>query len=229
MAGTDPEAERRHERASLIIVPMSTPGVEFVRNISVMGEEGGGWSSHAEIAFDACRVPRDHLLGARGAGFVIAQQRLGPGRIHHCMRWIGICERAFAMMCDRALARPINARETLADQQWIQGWVAESRVEIDAARLMVLRAAWHIDAHGARASRQMISGIKFFVAGVLGRVLDRAVQVHGALGLTDDTPLAFWWRHERAARIYDGPDEAHKRSVAKAILKERADRVEVAQ
>lgn len=217
MAVTDPTAGK-YQQASQIIVPTDTDGFQLVRNISVMGEPGDGHASHAEILYEDVRVPQANLLGEEGMGFVIAQQRLGPGRIHHCMRWIGICERAFDMMCTYAVRREVAPGRTLADQQTIQNWVAESRAEINAARLMVLQAAEAIDEHGSHGAREEISLIKFYVAGVLGRVLDRAIQTHGALGMTDDTPLAYWYRHERAARIYDGPDEVHKRSVSRKIL-----------
>jgi alkylation response protein AidB-like acyl-CoA dehydrogenase len=218
MAVTNPDAEP-HLRASQIIVPLDTPGFEIVRNISVMGEPGDDYASHAEVRYRDVRVPVANLLGHEGAGFLIAQERLGPGRIHHCMRWIGICERAFELMCARAAAREIQPGKSLGTKQIVQAWIAESRAEIDAARLMVLRAAWTIDNKGLYEAREQISLIKFFVAGVLDRVLDHAIQVHGALGMTDDTPLAGWYRHERAARIYDGPDEVHKMVVAKRILK----------
>ena len=218
MAVTNADAPE-HLRASQIIVPLDTPGFEIVRNISVMGEPGDDYASHAEVRYTNVRVPVTNLLGHEGAGFVIAQERLGPGRIHHCMRWIGICERAFELMCARAAKREISPGKSLGTKQIVQSWIAESRAEIDAARLMVLRAAWTIDKHGVYEAREQISIIKFFVAGVLGRVLDRAIQTHGALGMTDDTPLAAWYRHERAARIYDGPDEVHKMVVAKRILK----------
>jgi len=217
MAVTDPEASR-HRRASQIIVPTSTPGFTLVRNISVMGEAGSDHASHAEVRFDACRVPVTNLLGEEGAGFAIAQERLGPGRIHHCMRWIGISERALDLLCRYSLQRRLSSSQFLADQQSVQHWIAESRAEINAARLMVLQAAWKIDREGAYSARIEISTIKFFVANVLQKVLDRAIQVHGALGMTDDTPLAYWYRHERAARIYDGPDEVHKMVIARRIL-----------
>jgi len=213
----DPAASR-YQRASMILVPADTPGFHIVRNTSVMGERGQGWASHAEIRYDDCRVPQSNRLGAEGMGFVIAQQRLGPGRIHHCMRWIGICERAFEMMCRHANLRHIAPGRPLAEMGQVQTWVAESRAEIDAARLLVLQTAQQIDREGAHAARDGISLIKFHVARVLQDVLDRAIQVHGALGMTDETPLAFWYRHERAARIYDGPDEVHKWSVARRIL-----------
>jgi alkylation response protein AidB-like acyl-CoA dehydrogenase len=219
MAVTNPDAPKSHHRASMIIVPTDTPGFELVENISVMGHRGADHQSHAEILYHGARVPLSNLLGPEGAGFEMAQARLGAGRIHHCMRWIGICERAFELMCARAAAREIQPGKSLGTKQIVQAWIAESRAEIDAARLMVLRAAWTIDQKGLYEAREQVSLIKFFVAGVLDRVLDRAIQVHGALGMTDDLPLAGWYRHERAARIYDGPDEVHKMVVAKRILK----------
>lgn len=217
MAVTDREAPR-HRRASMIIVPTDTPGFHLIENTSVMGERGHGFASHAEIRYEKCRVPLRNLLGAEGEGFIIAQQRLGPGRIHHCMRWVGICERAFDLMCRQAVLREVAPGRPLAGQQTIQNWVVESRAEINAARLMVLDAAEKIDRQGTYAARDEISLIKFHVAGVLQQVLDRAIQVHGAMGMTDELPLAYWFRHERAARIYDGPDEVHKRSVARRIF-----------
>src|SRR5579859_528632 len=217
MAITHPAADRHH-RASQIIVPMDTPGVELVRNIRVMGEAGSGWASHGELRYTNVRVPLTNRLGPAGEGFAIAQNRLGPGRIHHCMRWLGICERAFELMCRYAVRREVAPGRALAEQQTIQNWVAESRAEINAARLMVLDAARAIDARGHYAARDEVSLIKFHVANVLQQVLDRALQTHGGLGMTDDTPLAYWYRHERAARIYDGPDEVHKMSVARRIL-----------
>jgi acyl-CoA dehydrogenase len=218
MAVTNPDAPRPHERASMLLVPMDAPGVEVVRNLSVMGDAGGGWASHAEVRFHDVRVPAADRLGAEGAGFALAQERLGPGRIHHCMRWIGICERAFDLMCGRAATRELAPGQPLGSQQAVQFWVAESRAEIDAARLLVLRAAERVEAGGQHAARDDVSAIKFHVAGVLQRVLDRALQVHGALGMTYETPLAFWYAHERAARIYDGPDEVHKAALGTRIL-----------
>jgi len=220
MAVTAPEAPSPYSRATMIIVPTGTPGFELVRNISVMGDKGSDYASHAEVSYQSCRVPVVNTLGAEGMGFVIAQDRLGPGRIHHCMRWIGICERAFELMCDRAAKRELAPGKPLGTRQIVQQWIAESRAEIHGARLMVLHAAWKIDNEGAYAAREEISLIKFTVANVLQRVLDRAVQVHGALGVTDDTPLAYWYAHERAARIYDGADEVHKTVVARRILRE---------
>jgi acyl-CoA dehydrogenase len=219
MAITDPKAESPYLKASMIIVPTGTPGFKRVRNTSVMGGTGSDYASHGEVLFDHCRVPQTNLLGLEGAGFVIAQERLGPGRIHHCMRWIGICERAFDLMCEWAARRRTAPDRTLGSHQIFQTWIAESRAEINAARLMVLQTAWKIDREGQSAARDEISLIKFYVAGVLQRVLDRAIQAHGAIGMTDNLPLAYWYRHERAARIYDGPDEVHKLSVARHILR----------
>ena len=218
MAVTNPEAAP-HMQASMIIVPTDTPGFNLVRNIPVMGHAGSGYFSHAEILYQNCRVPQRNLLGPEGHGFVIAQERLGPGRIHHCMRWIGICNRAFDLMCARARDRVIAPDKKLASKDIVRAWIAESAAEIQAARLMVLHAAWKIDNLGTKAARKDISMIKFTVANTLQRVLDRALQVHGGLGMTDDTPIAFLFRHERAARIYDGADEVHKISVARQILK----------
>ena len=219
MAVTNPEAAP-HLRASMIIVPTDTPGFNLVRNISVMGHAGSDYFSHGEILYQSCRVPQENLLGPEGFGFVIAQERLGPGRIHHCMRWIGICHRVFGLMCTRAAHRIISSDgKTLATQQIIQAWIAESAADIQAARLMTLHAAWKIENLGVKEAREDIALIKFFVAGVMQNVIDRALQVHGGLGMTDDTIISFFYRHERAARIYDGPDEVHKMSVARWILK----------
>jgi acyl-CoA dehydrogenase len=217
MAVTDPAAPP-HRRASMIIVPTDTPGFRRLRNISVMGHPGEGHQSHAEIVYEGCRVPVANRLGAEGAGFQIAQERLGPGRIHHCMRWLGICDRAFELMVKRAASRRIDD-ELLAQKGIVQAWIAECRAKIAAARLLTLETAWKIDRGGFKAAVEEVSLIKFFVADALGEVLDRAIQVHGAMGVTDDTPLAFWFAHERAARIYDGPDEVHKVSVARRIVK----------
>jgi acyl-CoA dehydrogenase len=222
MTVTDPDAPSVYARASMLLVPMDTPGVTLVRNIRVMGDPGEDWASHAELRFDNVRVPADSLLGARGAGFALAQERLGPGRIHHCMRWIGTAERALDLMCRRAVARELGGGKRLGDQQAVQHWIAESRAELDSCRLLVEDTAERMDREGQKAVKERISLIKFHVAGMLQRVLDRAVQVHGALGLTHDTPLAFWYAHERGARIYDGPDEVHKSVVARDILKRYA-------
>jgi alkylation response protein AidB-like acyl-CoA dehydrogenase len=217
MAVTNPEAGP-YLQASMILVPTDTPGFNRVRNIPVMGHAGDGYFSHAEILYQNCRVPRRNRLGPEGHGFVIAQERLGPGRIHHCMRWIGICNRAFDLMCARARDRMIAPGKTLATKQIVQAWIAECAAEIQAARLMVLHAAWAIEKFGKKAARKEISLIKFVVANTMQRVIDLALQVHGGLGMTDDTILSFFYRHERAARIYDGADEVHKVAVARRIL-----------
>src|SRR5689334_9646073 len=219
MVITNPDAPSRYKRASQIIVPIPTPGFKLVRNINVMGDEGSDYASHAEVRYENCRVPQSNLLGGEGDGFAIAQERLGPGRIHHCMRWIGICERAFDLMCSYAASRELSPGKLLGSRQNVQEWIAESRAEISAARLLVLQTARAIDLKGSATVREEISLIKFFVAGILQKVLDRAIQVHGALGLTDATLLSYWYRHERAARIYDGPDEVHKMVVARSVLR----------
>ena len=217
MAVTNPDAPK-HMRASQIIVPLDTPGFSIVENISCMGHRGEGWDSHAEVRYENVRVPQSNRLGEEGSGFQIAQQRLGPGRIHHCMRWVGISERAFELMCQQALTREVAPDRPLATQQIVQTWISECRAEINAARLMVLQAADTIDRLGAKEARVEISLIKFFVPNVMMKVLDRAIQLHGGRGITERTPLATFWRNERASRIYDGPDEVHKMSAGKRIL-----------
>ena len=219
MAVTDPQAPP-HQRASMIIVPTDTPGFNLVRNVSVMGHTGSGHASHAEVIYQSCRVPVSNLLGPEGSGFLIAQDRLGPGRVHHCMRWLGIADRALEMMCRRANQRVIaEDGSTLADRQVIQHWAAELDAEIRGARLQTLHAAWMIDEYGTKTARDEISAIKFEVANTMLRAVDRAIQVHGALGVTDDTILSYWYRHERAARIYDGADEVHKTSLGRRVLR----------
>ena len=220
MAITESGSTHPYQKASMIIVPTDTPGFNLVRNIPIMGDAGEGYVSHAEIRYENCKVPLTNLLGEEGAGFALAQERLGPGRIHHCMRWIGICERSFDLMCKRAATRELSDGVMLGEKQMVQQWIAECRAEIDAARFMVLHAAEKMQTEGAKAARYEISTIKFFVAGVLDKVLDRSIQTHGALGITDDLVLSYWYRHERGARIYDGPDEVHKAVLARRILKE---------
>jgi acyl-CoA dehydrogenase len=219
MVVTDPEAEP-HRRASMILVPTDTPGYELVRNVSVMGHEGRGWGTHCETRFTDVRVPLENVLGEPGDGFRIAQKRLGPGRIHHVMRWLGQMQRAFDLMCAYSLERKAFG-EPLADKQTIQNWIAESAAEIQACRLLTMQAAQRID--DGDEARVEVSALKFFAAKVLNDVIDRALQVHGGLGVTDDTPLASMWRHARAGRIYDGPDEVHKMVVARRILRAYAD------
>lgn len=224
MAVTNPDAPS-YMQASMIIVPIDTPGFNLVRNIPVMGHVGDDFASHSEILLQSCRVPQKNLLGPEGHGFVIAQERLGPGRIHHCMRWIGICNRVFDLMCKRASERMISRDgKTLATKQIIQSWIAECAANIQAARLMTLNAAWKIEELGVKEAREDIALIKFFVANVMQDVTDKALQVHGGLGMTDDVIIPFFYRHERAARIYDGADEVHKMSVARRILRRYEDR-----
>ena len=212
MCVSDPDAEP-HARMSQIIVPTDTPGFEIVRPIPVMGETRG---AHCEIRYTDCRVPVTNTLGEPGDGFRIAQKRLGPGRIHHCMRWLGQSQRAFELMCRRALSREAFG-STLAEKQTIQNWIADSAAEIQAARLLTMHAAHKVDqGDGARVE---ISLIKFWGAKVLHDVSDRAIQVHGALGVSGDTPLESMYREARAARIYDGPDEVHRMVVARRILR----------
>jgi len=215
MAVTDPDAEP-HARASQIVVPVETPGVEIVRPVAVMGHAGRGWSTHCEVRYTDVRVPVANTLGEVGAGFRIAQKRLGPGRIHHVMRWLGQMQRAFELMCAYSLEREAFG-EPLARKQTVQNWVADSYAEIQACRLMTLDAAHKIDA--GDEARVEISAIKFFAARVLQEVIDRAIQVHGARGLTDETPLAHMAMMARGGRIYDGPDEVHRQVVARRILK----------
>jgi acyl-CoA dehydrogenase len=220
MAVTDPEAHK-YQRASMIIVPADTPGVKILRDVPTMehpDQQFGKLGGHAEILYDEVRVPADNLLGPQGAGFLIAQQRLYPGRIHHCMRWLGVSQRAFDMLCERALTRHSHG-SLLSEKQTVQNWIADSAAEMSAARLMTLHAAWIMDTQGARAARKEISLIKFYGAKVLHDVVDRALQVHGSLGYSTDLPLEAMYRFARGARFYDGPDEVHRDSVARQILR----------
>src|SRR5919198_773762 len=220
MAVSNPEAHR-YQRASMFIVPVDTPGVEIVRDVPTMEhpfESYGKLGNHAEIYYRDVRVGPEALLGAEGAGFLIAQQRLVPGRIHHCMRWLGVARRAFDMLCERAVSREAFG-SLLADKQTVQNWIADSAAQMQAARLMTLHAAWKMDAEGPAAARQEIALIKFYGAQVLHDVVDRALQAHGALGYSSDLPLEQMYRFARAARLYDGPDEVHRQSVARQILR----------
>ncbi|MDQ6745850.1 MAG: acyl-CoA dehydrogenase family protein [Actinomycetota bacterium] len=220
MAVTDPDA-RRHQRASMFLVDADTPGVRIVRDVATMEhpeESFGRYGNHAEVLYEDVRVPADALLGAEGAGFLIAQQRLYPGRIHHCMRWLGVARRAFDMLCERSLYRHAHG-SVLSGHQSVQNWIADSAAEMQAARLMTLHAAWKMDSEGAAAARTEIGLIKFYGARVLHDVVDRALQAHGALGYSTDLPLEAMYRYARAARIYDGPDEVHRASVARQVLR----------
>ncbi|WP_088280839.1 acyl-CoA dehydrogenase family protein [Ideonella sp. A 288] len=211
----DPQAPK-HARHSMLLVPMDTPGVTIERNIPVMDHQA--LEGHCEIVLRDVRVPADQLLGEPGAGFALAQARLGPGRVHHAMRSIGQCELALALMCERALERRAFGGR-LGDLANVQDWIAHSRVEIDQARLLVLRAAWRLDVEGADAARTDVAAIKLVAAQLQTRVLDRAMQVFGAMGLSPDTPLARLWAWGRAMRFLDGPDEVHLRTVARAELR----------
>jgi Acyl-CoA dehydrogenases len=217
MAVTEPDAAK-HQRASMIILPTDTPGYTLKRNISVMGSEGYGYFSHGEVTFNHVKVPQHNLLGQRGAGFLMAQQRLGPGRIQHCMRWIGIARRCFDIMCQHVLSRQITDSQTLAQQPVMQVKIADSYAAIEAAQHLVQATAERIDQDGYAAAKHDISMIKFHTAQMLQQVMNHAVQALGGLGVTDDTVLSFFYREERAARIYDGPDEVHQLSLAKQLL-----------
>jgi acyl-CoA dehydrogenase len=220
MAVTDPEA-RPHQRATMFIVPADTPGVNILRDVATMEhpqDEYGKYGGHAEILYEDVRIPEANRLGPEGAGFLIAQQRLYPGRIHHCMRWLGVSKRAFDMLCERALSRQAHGGE-LARKQTVQNWIADSAAQMQAARLMTLHAAWVMDTQGAAAARKEISLIKFFGAEVLHDAVDRALQIHGSLGYSTDMPLEAMYRFSRGARFYDGPDEVHRVSVARQILR----------
>lgn len=221
MAVSNPDVHP-YQGSSMFVVPVETPGVTIVRDVGAMDDPDvvfGAFGNHAEILYEDVRVPADHLIGPEGSGFLLAQTRLGPGRIHHCMRWLGQSQRAFDMMCERALSRYTHG-SLLADKQTVQNWIADSRAEMHAARLMTLHAAWKMDQVGASASRDEIAMIKFYGATVLHNVVDRAIQTYGSLGYSADMPLEAMYRAARAARIYDGPDEVHRQTVARHALKE---------
>ncbi len=215
MAVTDPSAAP-HARASMILVPTDAPGFRIERAVSVMGHAGGG--GHCEIRYEDCRVPASNLLGPLHGGFMIAQARLGPGRIHHCMRALGMAERAFELMCRYANTRRAFG-SLLGEKQFVQEWIATSRMELDQARLLTLYAAWKMDTYGKDRARQEISMIKVVGPNVCMNVLDRAIQSMGALGVSDDTPVAAFWRNARSLRIADGPDEVHKMVIARRELR----------
>lgn len=217
MGKTNPSAEE-HKQQSMVLVPIDTPGVNVVRNLNVLGyvDQHG----HAEISFTNVRVPVSNLIGNEGDGFSIAQARLGPGRIHHCMRAIGMAERALSLMTDRAISRSAFGKE-LARQGVIQDWIARARIEIDQARLLVLKAAWIIDNQGAKAARKEIAAIKVAVPEMAEKIIDRAIQVHGGAGVSQDTPLAGMFAGIRTLRIVDGPTEVHLRDIARLELKSK--------
>jgi len=220
MAVTNPDIHP-YQGSSMFVVPANTPGVNIVRDVGSMDDPDnhyGRFGNHAEIRYVDVRIPAENLIGPEGSGFLLAQARLGPGRIHHCMRWLGQSQRAFDMMCERAVSRFTHG-SLLSEKQTVQNWIADSRAEMHAARLMTLHAAWKMDQVGASASRDEIAMIKYYGAAVLHNVIDRAIQTHGALGYSTDLPLERMYRWARAARIYDGPDEVHRQTVARHALK----------
>ena len=220
MAVTNPDVHP-YQGSSMIIVPANTPGVTVLRDVGSMDDPSvvyGKFGNHAEILYESVRVPKENLIGNEGAGFQLAQARLGPGRIHHCMRWLGQSKRAFDMMCERAVSRYAH-KSLLSEKQTVQNWIADSMAEMHAARLMTLQAAWKMDKVGASASRVEIAMIKYYGAQVLFNVIDRSLQVHGSLVYSSDMPLEHMYRAARAARIYDGPDEVHRQTVARSALK----------
>ncbi|MCW2958400.1 MAG: (R)-benzylsuccinyl-CoA dehydrogenase [Solirubrobacterales bacterium] len=219
MAVTDPDAHR-HQRCSMLLVPTDVPGIEL-RRLGSMNDPYPVPSMHtqAEVTYTDVRIPAANILGGRGEAFSLAQKRLGPGRIHHCMRWVGVCRRSFDALCERAVSKSLHGSR-LADKQTIQNWVADSIAGIEAARLLTLQAAWKIDEVGADAARQEIAMIKYYGAPIMQDVVDRALQIHGSLGYSTDMPLEHLYRWARASRIYDGPDEVHRMSVARGILKQ---------
>jgi acyl-CoA dehydrogenase len=216
MGKTDPDADPYHQQ-SFVLVPMDTPGVRIVRELPVYGalDPKGG---HPELAFEDVRVPVSNLIGEEGGGFGLAQARLGPGRIHHCMRLIGMAERAFDLMCERVIAREAFGKP-LARQGVVQQWIAQARVRIEQARLLVMKTAWLMDTVGVKGARVEVSAIKIVAPSMAEWVIDKAIQAHGAMGFTDDTPLAMMWAHARTLRMADGPDEVHEMSLAKRELK----------
>jgi acyl-CoA dehydrogenase len=215
MGKTDPDAPP-HRQQSMVLVPMDAPGLQNLRSLPVFGYQDN--EGHCELVFEDVRVPVDHLLGEEGGGFAMAQARLGPGRIHHCMRAIGVAERALELMCRRVRERTAFGKP-LAEQGVIQQWIADSRIEIEQVRLLVLKTAWLMDTAGNKGARIEISAIKVAAPNVALRVIDRAIQAHGALGVSNDAPLASMYAHVRTLRLADGPDEVHRMSVARRELR----------
>jgi acyl-CoA dehydrogenase len=214
MGKTDPSAPP-HRQQSMMVVPIDAPGVQVIRNLPVFGYQDR--EGHAEIVFDNVRVPSSDVLSGEGEGFAISQARLGPGRIHHCMRAIGMAERALELMCRRAESRTTFGKK-LSERANIQDWIAEARIEIEQTRLLTLKAAWMMDTVGNRQARVEIAAIKVAAPNMALKIVDRAIQLHGAGGVTEDFPLASFWAHLRTLRLADGPDEVHKRSIARAEL-----------
>ena len=219
MGKTDPDSPDRHRQQSMILVPRDQLGVTVVRNLKVMGFVDS--ESHCEIHFENVRVPTENLLGEQGSGFAIAQARLGPGRIHHCMRAIGQAQRALELMCQRASSR-IAFGKPLADQGMVQDWIATSQCAIEQARLLTLKAAWAIDTRGKKAAQTEIAMIKIVAAELLTSVSDRAIQLFGGAGVSQDTPLAQMWAYGRTLHLVDGPDEVHKRALARAMIRQHS-------
>jgi acyl-CoA dehydrogenase len=217
MGKTDPGAEK-HRQQSMILVPRDTPGVTVKRGVHVFGYTDGPHGGHGEVLFENVRVPAANLIAGEGEGFAISQARLGPGRIHHCMRALGMAERALELMCERALSR-VAFGKPLAEQGVLQEWIAESRIRIEQARLLVLKTAWLMDTVGNRGAHREIQSIKVAVPSVVEWVLDKAIQAHGGAGVSQDFPLASLWAQARTMRIFDGPDEVHRRSLARRELK----------
>lgn len=217
MGKTDPNNPDRHRQQSMILVPRGTPGLTIVRNLPVFGYVDN--ESHCELTFENVRVPANNLLGEEGGGFAIAQARLGPGRIHHCMRAIGSAQYALELMCQRAASR-VAFGKPLAEQGMVQDWIAQSQLEIEQARLLTLKAAWMIDTLGKKAAQNEIAMIKIAAPQMLTNVVNRAIQVFGGGGVSDDFPLASMWAHGRTMHIVDGPDEVHKRSLARSVVRQ---------
>jgi acyl-CoA dehydrogenase len=215
MGKTDPDGPP-HRQQTQVLVPVDTPGVEIVRSLPVFGYHHP--EGHGEVVFHDVRVPVENVLGGDGDGFLVSQVRLGPGRVHHCMRALGAAERALELLCERALARTTFGLP-VAQRANVQDWIAEARVELEMARLLALKAAWLMDEGEGRAARAAIAALKVAVPSAAQRILDRAIQVHGGMGVSDDTPLAALWAHVRTLRILDGPDEVHKMTIARAELR----------
>ncbi len=222
MGKTDPSAER-HRQQSMVLVPRDTPGLTVVRPMSVMGYDDRDHGGHAELALDEVRVPAENLIAGEGDGFAIAQARLGPGRVHHCMRSIGVAERAVELMCARVSSRTAFGRP-LSEQGVIRDWIAESRVRLEQLRLLVLKTAWLMDTVGNKGAHTEIQAIKIATPATVEWILDKAIQAHGAGGLSQDFPLAAAWAGIRTLRFADGPDEVHKNALARAELKRQAAR-----
>ena len=218
MAVTNPEAASPYQKASMILVPLDNPGYKLVRNIPIMGEAGEDYLSHGEVKFENCRVPVSNLIGKEGQGFALAQERLGPGRIHHCMRLIGTAERALEDLCKRVQSREAFGKK-ISEQGVVREWIADSRIEIEQARLLTLKAAYMMDTVGNKEAKAEIAMIKVIAPAMALKVIDRAIQAFGAAGVSEDTPLAALWANARTLRLADGPDEVHKAQLARLELK----------